>query len=370
MPRRISLASKNIFHEKVRLLISVSGVAFAVLLIVILIGLYRGWSETLSEYIEAVNADVWVMQDGSIDMSHSISILPNATAGRLAAIDGVDTVDYIVGNRINFDVNGEDVTSRVVGFDTIEKVGGPVEMVEGSAIPGDHDIIIDENVQNKHSVSIGDTLTINDVEFTVSGVAAGGPLFQQSYMRIEDAKALFHMEDYINFLMVSVEPGTAVGAVMERIESQVEGVDAQTTEEFATNNEREIMDKFVPIIFVLVFIGFIVGVMIISLTIYTATIERAGEYGILKAIGSTNGYLYRVVLVQAAIAGSLGYACGAVLAVSSGIFIQRIEPLFVTLFTWQDLLMVAGVVLGMVLVAGYVPVRRIVSIDPAEVFKA
>lgn len=370
MTRHISLASKNIFHEKVRLLISVGGVAFAVLLIVILLGLYRGWSETLSEYIEAVNADVWVMQDGSIDMSHSISILPNNTADMVRAIDGVNDVNVIVGNRITFDINGEEVTSRVVGFDTVEKVGGPAAMIEGEAIPSDQEIIIDEIVWNNYGVTVGDTITINDTDFTVSGVASGGPLFQQSYVRIEDAKELFHMQDYINFIMVDVEQGAVAAKVMERIEEQINGVDAQTSEEFATNNEREIMDKFLPIIFVLVFIGFIVGVMIISLTIYTATIERAGEYGVLKAIGSSNSYLYRVVLVQAAIAGGLGYACGAVLAVVSGTLIKRVEPLFVTLFTWQDLLTVAGVVLGMVLVAGYVPVRRIVSIDPAEVFKA
>lgn len=74
---KISIARKNLFHEKTRFMISVGGIAFAVMLTLILLGLYRGWNEKTSEYVSMSKADIWVVQNGVKDMSHSISLLPN-----------------------------------------------------------------------------------------------------------------------------------------------------------------------------------------------------------------------------------------------------------------------------------------------------
>lgn len=74
----ISLARKNLLREKLRFLISVGGVAFSVMLILVLLGLYRGWNEKLGRYIEGVDADVWVLQKGASDMFHSTSIVQDS----------------------------------------------------------------------------------------------------------------------------------------------------------------------------------------------------------------------------------------------------------------------------------------------------
>lgn len=367
---KISLARKNLFHEKARFLISVSGVTFAVFLILILLALYRGWSETLSEYIHNVDAQVWVMQKGSIDMSHSISLLPNQIADQLKQIDGVDSVHYLVGNRIIFTMHNEEISTRVIGFDTVDQIGKPVNVVEGESIPKAGEIIIDQIVHKDHDVNIGDTINLNGTIFTVAGIASGGPLFQQSYIRIEEARTLFHLEEVSNFFVVSAEDGQDVQTVIDRIEEQISGVDAQTEFEFAKNNEQEIMDKFLPIILVLVGIGFIVGVVIISLTIYTATIEKIREYGVLKAIGAPDRYLYQVVLTQSSIAGGFGFMIGGLLTYFGSDVIKKIEPMFITLVKWEDILIVAGMTLLMIILAAYIPLRRMMKIDPAMVFKA
>lgn len=367
---RISLARKNLFHEPGRLLISVSGVIFAIFLMLVLLALYRGWSETLSQYIYNVDADIWVMQQGSIDMSHSISLLPNTIGEQLSSIEGVLTAYPLVGNRVSLTLDNEEVTTRIIGFDTVSNIGGPADMIEGKAIPAAGEIIIDELVHKDHGIDLGEQITIQDKAFTVVGIAAGGPLFQQSYITQEDARTLFHLEDISNFYVIAVEPGQNVDTVMSRIENTLSGVDAQTEEEFATNNEKEIMDKFLPIILVLVFIGFIVGVVIISLTIYTATLEKAREYGVLKALGAPNRYLYRVVFTQSGIAGVGGFVLGTVLTYFGSDMIKQIEPLFVTLIKWEDVLTVAGLTVVMIVLAAYIPLRRLMKIDPAVVFKA
>lgn len=59
------IAWRNLVQEKTRLAISVGGVAFSVTLIIVLAGLYQGWSNKIGEYIRTVPADVWVMQSGT-----------------------------------------------------------------------------------------------------------------------------------------------------------------------------------------------------------------------------------------------------------------------------------------------------------------
>src|SRR3972149_1934763 len=86
------LARKNLLAEKIRLLISVGGVAFSVLLVVVVGGLYRGWESRITDYIESIDADLWVGQEGSGDMSHSFSVIPSslgAEIGHTVDIAGV-----------------------------------------------------------------------------------------------------------------------------------------------------------------------------------------------------------------------------------------------------------------------------------------
>jgi putative ABC transport system permease protein len=116
-------------------------------------------------------------------------------------------------------------------------------------------------------------------------------------------------------------------------------------------------------------ISFIVGLAVAGLTIYTATIEKAREYGILKAEGFTNRDLYRLVFEQSLVTGLLGFLIGAGLTLIVAPFAQQSVPQFVVFVRWQDIGAVAGTTLVMSLLAAYIPIRRLTSIDPVSVFK-
>src|SRR5437773_189683 len=104
-------------------------------------------------------------------------------------------------------------------------------------------------------------------------------------------------------------------------------------------------------------------------TIYTATVEKSREYGILKAEGFTNPYLYRVVFEQSMITGTLGFLLGAGVTLLLAPFAQDTVPQFVVWVRWQDIAAIAAATLVMSLVAAYIPVRRLSNIDPVMVFK-
>jgi putative ABC transport system permease protein len=81
----------------------------------------------------------------------------------------------------------------------------------------------------------------------------------------------------------------------------------------------------------MVAIAFLVGTLV-GLVIYTATIERQREYGVLKAIGARNGLLYRTVTTQALIAAGVGSILGVALAFGLAQLIMTSQPQFLIVF--------------------------------------
>lgn len=368
----VSIARRNLFAEKSRLLITVGGVAFAVLLMGILVGLYQGWNDIVTTYIRSTDADLWVRQEGSADMFHSVSFLPGSVGERLRPIEGINQVSPFVGRVVKLHIKGEETTTYLVGYDPEEGIGGPVRTVSGAASPGRGQIIIDRALADSRDIKIGQRLHILDKDLEVVGISEGGNmmLYAFSFITRQDATELLGMENQANYYLVKLSPGFSKAAAIDRISQQFPGVKVLSSEDFIEVNRQFIDETFLPIIAVLVMIGFGVGVAVIGLTIYTATMDKSREYGVLKALGASNGRLYRIVLEQALISGVLGYALGAVLVVLVAGLAQRATPMFVTSVNPPILLGLLALALFMSLVASYFPVNRLVRIDPAIVFRS
>ncbi|MBA4101321.1 MAG: hypothetical protein C0488_03685, partial [Arthrobacter sp.] len=108
------LAVKNLVQEKTRLLISIGGVAFSVLLIMSIQGLYQGWSNKIGEYIHTVPADYWITQAGATDMFHTPSVLPLTVRDFLTGVEGVASAKPFSGRRVAFPHNGKDINLYVI----------------------------------------------------------------------------------------------------------------------------------------------------------------------------------------------------------------------------------------------------------------
>lgn len=147
-------------------------------------------------------------------------------------------------------------------------------------------------------------------------------------------------------------------------------MDAISKDRFVDNNTNIVRDTFLPIILVLLLIGVAVGMTVIGLTIFTSTIEKAREYGVLKAIGVSNRQLYTVVLQQAVTAAVLGYAVGVALALAVNAAAGSAVPEFITEIRREDAAWIFAVTVAMAVVSSLLPVHRLARIDPAEVFRS
>jgi putative ABC transport system permease protein len=119
----------------------------------------------------------------------------------------------------------------------------------------------------------------------------------------------------------------------------------------------------------MVAIAFVVGVLVVGLVIYTATVERRREYGALKAIGMRNRTLYRLVASQALIAAVAGGLLGAGLAFGLGAVLVTWRPQFPVVIELGAVAAALGASLLMALLAALAPARAMAGLAPAEVFR-
>jgi putative ABC transport system permease protein len=365
-----SIARKNLFAEKARLAITVGGVGLSIMLIVVLWSLYQGWTTKLPAYIESVKADLWVTQEGGADMFHGFSLVPSNVKGQLDAVPGVAAVDELIARRISFDLRGQDTSFYLVGYDSAGGAGGPIRIVSGRGVAGPGEIVVDRAFAREKGVGLGDTLNILSRDVRVVGISADGNMvvYQYAFVNKSQARDVLVPEELVTHFLVRIEDPARLSEVRSAIEA-MPGIQATPSKEFRDLNMRSVNAIFLPIIGVLVSIGVVVGVAVIALTVYTGTIEKSREYGLMKAVGASNWRLYRVVLEQAMAAGLLGYGLGIGLSYAAITLVGRYVPAFVTETTGLDMAIVLALALVMAGAASYVPVRRLLQINPAMVFK-
>ena len=382
------VARKNLFSERTRLAISVGGVALSVFLISLLLSLYRGWDSKVGEFVQKSNVDIWIASEGSKDFASAASLLPTegqqAQQAQQYLNNNSDVEEWspmivrpLLGVRVDkvgtADENlSTDMNLQFVGFDTATRLGGPIKVVEGKDTPGPGEVIVDSALAKRYGLNVGDTLRAGGKDWKVVGRSEFGDfVFSQTvFVTHDEAQAVLSMKGLTTFYVLKLKPGVDAAKFAADINKQGQQIVAYTHDQFAANTRERILGNVLPILAVVLGLAFVVGLAIAGLTIYTATIEKSREFGIIKAVGFKNSYLYRLVFEQSVVTGILGFIVGLTLTLVIGPFASNLVPQFVLFTRWQDVLVVAGATILMALLAAYIPIRRLTAIDPVAAFKA
>lgn len=364
------LAFKNLTQERTRLLISIGGVAFSVILMIVLQGLNVGFSNVLGQYLSKVQTDLWVSKANAGNIMDP-SFLPLSMRAELEKIDGVASVKPFGMQSLTTNINGKDKQFYLISYDAASEAGKPLRVSEGKAAPDPGEIVIDRIVAKSNKVNIGDTLLFGGKQLKVAGFSEGTYILSTSFgfVNAEDAK-IYGVPGTTNYWLVDVKPGVDVAAVQSAIDARIPTVTAHVRGHFVQVNVEVIKQIVNPVFGALVVLGAIIGTAVIGLTIFTSTVEKAKEYGILKAIGLRSKQLYIIVFEQALVTAVFGYILGVILALTLNPLLVSLVPQFITEIRAVDLEWIFAVTILMAAVATYIPIRRLNKIDPAEVFKA
>lgn len=370
------LAWRNLVHDRVRLGVTVTGVVFAVVLITVELGLFLGFASTTSGLVDRSKADLWITAPHVPYIEQGIPFSERKLYTVLGTPGVARATKYIARFAQWQQADGRQSNVMVVGADPDRGLGGPWNVVAGHAsdLKAPDTVFVDELYTRKLGVTrIGDIVEIRGRRARVAGFTRGirsfttAPYVFASFKTAQNYAGL--AEDQTLFILVSVLPGADVEAVRRALVSRLTDVDVVTNATFSGMTRFYWMFTTGAGIAVLLaaFLGLIVGVVIVAQTIYATTVDHLKEYGTLKAMGATNGYLYRVILQQAVISGVMGYALG--MAVSLIVVRGSTQGgAAILLPTWMAFGML-WLTLAMCVSAAYVSINKVTRLDPAMVFK-
>ena len=364
------LARRNLFQEKTRFVLCVSGVALAVMLVLVLTSFERGMYKQLSAYLEHAPGSVVVLQEGVDNLlASSSSTLPATTLESVRDVPGVQQAVPILSRFIVVDIHAKKQPVYLIGYD-LQLGGGPWAIVAGQAPQADSDVVLDAVLAKRHSLGVGDTLEMLGREFTISGLSDGTTSWMLSFVfvRISAAQSLFLAPGISSAILLSPDIGIEATALREWADS-IPGSTAILKRDVVANDQALYGGIFSAPIRLMAGIALVVGALVVGFVIYTSTIERQREYGVFKAIGASNRVLYRVLVSQAVISASTGAVAGIGLAFTATQLIMTLRP--------QFLLVVEPVAISQALIAGalmavlaaLVPDRVVARLAPAEAFQ-
>ena len=364
------LALRNLFQSRARLLMSTGGVALALTLSLALDGVVAGVESRLSAYIDQSGADVWVAQAGVRNLHMASSNLPAEVAGRIAALPGVASATPVgyVANIVT--VGRQKQSSYVFGLPDRPGSGAPRD-VSGSALPGPGEVVVSRLAAGQAGVGLGGTVTILGRDFRISGLAAGAvsSLSGLAFITLADFQAIQRAPGVISYVLVRARPGWPAERLAADIQDEVAGVGALATADFAAQERRIVKDMAADVVDILDLVGFLVALSVMALTVYTATLARRSEYGVLKAVGARNLDLYRVVAAQALVSVVLGFAVGLAITLGLSVLVPLIEPRLAVEVTRDSVVKVAAFAVVIGVLSALLPVRQIAGLDPVAVFR-
>jgi putative ABC transport system permease protein len=218
---------------------------------------------------------------------------------------------------------------------------------------------------------LGGKVEILGKEFEVVGLTEETSSLVNSvaFVSMDDFAELRGSYDTFSFLLVKVKDGESPVAIAQLIEARVRDVTVQTTEAFANQERKVVKDMSTDVITIMNLIGFLIGLAVMALTVYTATLARRSEYGVLKALGARNRHLYRAVLAQALISVAIGFAVGLAITLLLSAVVPRLGQSMVLQVSSASMFKVGGLSLVIAGISAVLPIRQISGLDPAMVFR-
>ncbi len=366
----VLLAKENLKHDRQKVAISIGGVVISVFLILTMVGLYQGFDTMMDDMAVGTGADLWVTSEGASGSLHSPSLLPLTLQDNITVIEGVAESVPFIRTPISIEMNEEKVLIYLNSHDLDTGMGGPWSVIEGNSTVNNGEIIIDKVLASKYDLEIGGNFTIEGREFQIVGISSETYLMiaHLVFVTFEDAKG-FLLDGITNYYLVTVEPSYDVDTVKASISDELPDVSISTTTQTSQAYKDELLGGFMPIFLLLSLIGFLVGIQVIGVLVYSLTMDKAREYGILKAVGANNNYLYKVVVGQALAIALIGFVTGSLIVPPLLSLLETIVPEFIVEITIEMIITVSALGLLTGLIASVTPVRKLAKLDPAQVFK-
>ena len=369
---------RQISFDRARTLLTATALAAVVAVILVLEGFYAGVLVQLRNTVLDRDADLIVTQAGVANMMAARSILPQFARRDVEAVPGVAAAHPLTGILVIYEQGNRRTPIFLLVYDS---GGGPKYLTAGSAVTGSRGIVIDHSLASKYGLEVGDPFILSEFEFQVTGISAGSaamftPFGFASYDDLidfyfeSDIAADISTFPLLSFLLVELSPGANRDAVAEDIETAVPDGDVFVPEKLATEDEALGRVLFGPIMRLMIGVGYIIGALVTGIIMFAAVNARRHDFGVLKALGFSQQFLSRSVVVEVLILMLIAIPLGVVLANLIARVVENAAPLYLVLATEpMSIMRTAIACLLFAAIGALLPIRLIRRVDPNLAFR-
>ncbi|PPD28592.1 MAG: multidrug ABC transporter substrate-binding protein [Hyphomicrobium sp.] len=371
-----TLAFRNLFHDRIRLSVTLVGILFSIVLVAVQLGLYFGASRMITGNIDQAQGDLWITTFGAKSFEDGGILLTPRERHQALATQGVANVIPLVVAFAEWRKPGGG-SSRVVVVGADAEDGGlaPWNLAQGTweDIKAPEGIGIDRTYFSELGIGgLGATAQIAQGRVRVRALTDGIRSFTQSpyaFTTLNRARSLLGVEgERATFYLVQTEPGANPELIRNELRQRLESAEVLTRAEFRDRSLKQWLFRTGAGIALIggALLGILVGTVIVAQTLYSSTKDHLNEFATLRALGSSSGYIHKVILTQAGLSAVFGYLLGMAIAIlivaasqGSALPIVMTPTLAFGLFV---------LTLFMCAVSALSAIVKVTKIDPATVF--
>lgn len=373
----LRLAYKLLVNDKAKFTALLVGITFAVFLMIAMTSLFAGVLKRASATVINLGASIWVMDPSVQTVANTIG-MPDYVLDAVRSMEGVSyAVPVYSGGALVKLSDGNYQAVTVVGLDDTSLFGRP-QLTEGRIedVYGENAFIVvqDTEFSKLNNPKLGTEFEVNDHRGVIVGIAtvASSGLFGVPTLYTTYERALEYLPNpRFTISYVLVEPKTPGDAAKIRQQAQALGYLALTKDEFMS----KISDFYMfqtglgMNLLIMTVMAFIVGLSISGQTFYTFVLENLEKFGALKAMGARSRELISMILFQASFTALTGYGLGIGMC-SLTIYLAKLRlPDYAAMITYWNLALAFVMVVIIAAVSSYFGVRRVLRIEPFEVFR-
>lgn len=366
-PRSVPVARRLLAARPVRSAAGAAGIGMALMLMLLLAGLWSGVQDRVTTYDDHLGADLVVVPPGTDNLFADPGVLPAPTVEAVGDVPGVDEAAPLRTLYLILELPHGKAAVAAVASDPASSLGGPWALRSGRAPRAVDEAAVDALFADQHGLHIGSRVPMLGHPMRVVGLTDDTALFMTPLVfTTSDAmdQMLRSPDTTGSVLITTPDPGATAQALDEA------GYTVRTPAQLRQASLTQATRIYGAPVRLMIGVAFVAGTLIVALVAYTRVVEQQRDLGILKALGATPRRIGRVALAETAVLTALGALASVAFLLAARGLLAWWRPSFPVELTAATLAQTAVAAVAMSVLAVWLPAHRLARTDAASAFRS